>query len=112
MAYDETGYSAPNIGDITCKSLLASLKSQVEDQLGQSLTFLECIEYSTYDHYGTNFNIKAAASDSNKALFLKAYKPPLRAPQLVSLTRLHERSENINAPVDLRQVYRGLSPKF
>lgn len=111
MAYDETGYSAPHIPDDTCKSLVDSLKSQVESQMGGPLGFLNCIEYSTYDHYGTNFNIKAA-SDSNRVLYIKAYKPPNRAPQLCSLSRLIDRETSVNAPVDLRHIYGGQGPKF
>jgi hypothetical protein len=111
MAYDETGYSAPLKSDETCKSLIDSLRLQIETQTGSALPFLKCIEYSSYTHYGTNFNIKAA-SDPNQVFFISAYQPPSRPAQLCSLSGLRSRDEPLNAPVDLRQVYGGLGPKF
>lgn len=100
-AYDETGYSQPQVGDDFCDSLVEQVKPLVEFACGQEFQAFKCMSYSKKRKYGMNYRVKA--SNGFEVFHLNLYVPPKGgAPQMTAVERARREADPLNVPIDDR----------
>lgn len=102
-AYDETGYSQPQVGDDFCDSLVGQVKPLIEYSCGQTFLDFKCMSYSQKRKYGMNYRVKA--SNGFEVFHLNLYVPPKGgAPQMTALERARRETDPLNVPIDDRSL--------